>query len=156
MKAVLVMTDQNLDAWQFTCRLNADRADYVRALSDRLEISAAETVRLALDVVTDRVPPSLFDELRELPPDTRQELARLTQEVNRIGTNVNQAVRAINTRAVDEMFIREAEEDDVDRDEIEQMRVELEDLRIVLKREMQEVFLELVELRERVKNACQS
>lgn len=151
------MTEQNLDAWQFTCRLNADRADYVRALSDRLEISAAETVRLALDYVGDRVPPSLFDELRELPPETRKELARLTQEVNRIGTNVNQAVRAINTRAVDEMFIREAEEDDdVDRQEIEQMRAELEDLRIVLKREMQEVFLELVELRERVKNACQS
>lgn len=156
MKADLVMTDQNLDAWQFTCRLNADRADYVRALSDRLEISAAETVRLALDVLTDRVPPSLFDELRELPPETRKELARLTQEVNRIGTNVNQAVCAINTRAVDEMFIREAEEDDVDRDEIVQMRAELEDLRIVLKREMQEVFLELVELRERVKNACRS
>lgn len=150
------MTKQNLDAWQFTCRLNADRADYVRALSDRLEISAAETVRLALDVLTDRVPPALFDELRELPPDIRQELARLTQEVNRIGTNVNQAVRAVNTRAVEEMFIREAEEDDVDRDEIEQMRAELEDLRIVLKREMQEVFLELVELRERVTNTCQS
>lgn len=90
------MTGQNLDAWQFTCRLNADRADYVRALSDRLEISAAETVRLALDVLTDRVPPSLFDELRELPPETRKELARLTQEVNRIGTNVNQLVRAAN------------------------------------------------------------
>lgn len=156
MKADLVMTDQNLDAWQFTCRLNADRADYVRALSDRLEISAAETVRLALDYVCDRVPPSLFEELRELPPETRKELARLTQEVNRIGVNVNQAVRAINTRAVDEMFIREAEEDDVDRDEIEQMRAELEDLRIVLKREMQEVFLELVELGERVKNVCRS
>ncbi|WP_158014721.1 hypothetical protein [Corynebacterium sp. HMSC059E07] len=150
------MTDQNLDAWQFTCRLNADRADYVRALSDRLEISAAETVRLALDYVCDRVPSSLFEELRELPPETRKELARLTQEVNRIGVNVNQAVRAINTRAVDEMFIREAEEDDVDRDEIEQMRAELEDLRIVLKREMQEVFLELVELGERVKNVCRS
>lgn len=90
------MTEQNLDAWQFTCRLNADRADYVRALSERLEMSAAEVVRLALDVLTERVPPSLFEELRELPPQTRQELARLTQEVNRIGANVNQLVRAAN------------------------------------------------------------
>lgn len=90
------MTEQNLDAWQFTCRLNVDRADYVRALSERLEMSAAEVVRLALDVLTERVPPSLFEELRELPPETRQELARLTQEVNRIGTNVNQLVRAAN------------------------------------------------------------
>ena len=90
------MTEQNLDAWQFTCRLNADRADYVRARSDRLEMSAAEVVRLALDVLTERVPPSLFEELRELPPETRQELAQLTQEVNRIGTNVNQLVRAAN------------------------------------------------------------
>ena len=90
------MTEQNLDAWQFTCRLNADRADYVRALSDRLELSSAEIMRLALDVLTERVPPSLFEELRELPPETRQELARLTQGVNRIGTNVNQLVRAAN------------------------------------------------------------
>ena len=150
------MTKQNLDAWQFTCRLNVDRADYVRALADRMELPAAEVVRLALDVLTDRVPPSLFDELRELPPETRKELARLTQEVNRIGTNVNQAVRAINTRAVDEMFIREAEEDGADPEEIEKKRAELEDLRIVLKREMQEVFLELVELRERVSEACRS
>lgn len=90
------MTKQNLDAWQFTCRLNADRADYVRALADRMELPAAEVVRLALDVLTERVPPSLFDELRELPPQTRKELARLTQEVNRIGVNVNQLVRAAN------------------------------------------------------------
>ena len=90
------MTEQNLDAWQFTCRLNADRADYVRALSDRLELSSAEIMRLALDVLTERVPPSLFEELRDLPPETRQELARLTQGVNRIGTNVNQLVRAAN------------------------------------------------------------
>lgn len=151
------MTDQNLDALRLTCRFDADAADYVRGLADLLELPIAEVVRLALDYVGDRVPPSLFDELRELPPETRKELARLTQGVNRIGTNVNQAVRAINTRAVDEMFIREAEEDDdVDRQEIEQMRSELEDLRAVLKREMQEIFLELVELRERVKNACQS
>ena len=90
------MTEQNLDAWQFTCRLNADRADYVRALSDRLELSSAELMRLALDVLTERVPPSLFEELRDLPPETRQDLARLTQGVNRIGTNVNQLVRAAN------------------------------------------------------------
>lgn len=151
------MTKENLDALRLTCRFDADAADYVRGLADLLELPIAEVVRLALDYVGDRVPPSLFEELRELPPETRKELARLTQEVNRIGTNVNQAVRAINTRAVDEMFIREAEEDDdVDRQEIEQMRAELEDLRAVLKREMQEIFLELVELRERVKNACQS
>lgn len=150
------MTDQNLDAWQFTCRLNADRADYVRALSDRLEISAAETVRLALDSLTKRVPPSMFEELRELPPETRKELARLTQEVNKIGTNVNQAVRAVNTRVVDEMFILEAEEDGADPGEIEKKRAELGDLRAVIKREMQEVFLELVRLRGELEAACQS
>lgn len=150
------MTDQNLDALRLTCRFDADAADYVRGLADLLELPIAEVVRLALDYVGDRVPPSLFDELRELPPETRKELARLTQEVNRIGTNVNQAVRAINTRAVDEMFILEAKGDGAKPQEIEQMRAELEDLRTVLKREMQEVFLELVELRKRVSNACQS
>lgn len=90
------MTKQNFDALRFTCRLDKERADYVRALSDRLELSSAEIMRLALDVLTERVPPSLFEELRELPPETRQELARLTQGVNRIGTNVNQLVRAAN------------------------------------------------------------
>ncbi|WP_408911533.1 hypothetical protein ACKFRZ_03860 [Corynebacterium gottingense] len=150
------MTDQNLDALRLTCRFDADAADYVRGLADLLELPIAEVVRLALDYVGDRVPPSLFDELRELPPETRKELARLTQEVNRIGTNVNQAVRAVNTRAVDEMFILEAKGDGAKPQEIGQMRSELEDLRIVLKREMQEVFLELVELRGRVSKACQS
>lgn len=90
------MTKQNLDALRFTCRLDKERADYVRALSDRLELSSAEIMRLALDVLTERVPPSLFEELRELPPETRKELALLTQEVNRIGANVNQLVRAAN------------------------------------------------------------
>lgn len=150
------MTKQNLDAWQFTCRLNADRADYVRALADRMELPAAEVVRLALDVLTERVPPSLFDELRELPPETRREIARLTQAVNRIGTNVNQAVRAVNTRVVDEMFILEAEEDGADPKEIEKMRADLESLRAVLKGEMQEIFLELVKLRGELETGCQS
>lgn len=132
------MTEQNLDAWQFTCRLNADRADYVRALSDRLEISAAETVRLALDVLTDRVPPALFDELRELPPETRKELAILTQEVNRIGTNVNQLVRAANALTA-ELLI---DGYDPDPFEIETALTCVND--------------ELRLLRKRVSNACQS
>lgn len=150
------MTKQNFDALRLTCRFDKERADYVRALSDRMEISAAETVRLALDSLTDRVPPSMFEELRELPPETRKELARLTQEVNRIGTNVNQAVRAVNTRVVDEMFILEAEEDGADPKEIEKTRTDLEDLRAVLKNEMQEIFLELVKLRGKLEAACQS
>lgn len=132
------MTDQNLDAWQFTCRLNADRADYVRALSDRLEISAAETVRLALDSLTKRVPPSMFEELRELPPETRKELARLTQEVNRIGTNVNQLVRAANALTA-ELLI---DGYDPDPSEIEKALTCVKD--------------ELRLLRKRVSNACQS
>lgn len=90
------MTGQNLDALRLTCRFDAERADYLRALADRMELPAAEVVRLALDSLTGRVPPSLFEELRQLPPETRQELARLTQEANRIGTNVNQLVRAAN------------------------------------------------------------
>lgn len=131
------MTNQKLDAWEFTCRLNADRADYVRALSDRLEISAAETVRLALDVLTERVPPSLFEELRELPPDTRQELARLTQKVNRIGVNVNQLVRAANALTA-ELLI---DGYDPDPSEIETALTCVKD--------------ELRLLEERVKQACQ-
>lgn len=90
------MTGQNLDALRLTCRFDAERADYLRALADRMELPTAEVVRLALDSLTGRVPPSVFEELRQLPPETRQELARLTQEVNRIGTNVNQLVRAAN------------------------------------------------------------
>lgn len=151
------MMERNLDALRLTCRFDAEQADYVRALADRMELPAAEVVRLAVGVLVERVPPSLFDELKELPPETRDDLKRLTQEVNRIGTNVNQAVRAINTRVVDEMFILEAEEDDdVDRQEIEQMRTDLEDLRAVIVQEMRDVFLELQELRERVSEACQS
>ncbi|WLP86163.1 plasmid mobilization relaxosome protein MobC [Corynebacterium stationis] len=130
------MTKQNLDAWQFTCRLNADRADYVRALADRMELPAAEVVRLALDVLTERVPPSLFDELRELPPETRKELARLTQEVNRIGVNVNQLVRAANAVTAELMI----DGYDPDPSEIEKALTGVND--------------ELVKLRRRVSDAC--
>lgn len=130
------MTKQNLDAWQFTCRLNADRADYVRALADRMELPAAEVVRVALDVLTERVPPSLFDELRELPPQTRKELARLTQEVNRIGVNVNQLVRAANAVTAELMI----DGYDPDPSEIEKALTCVQD--------------ELRLLRDRVCNAC--
>ena len=132
------MTKQNLDAWQFTCRLNADRADYVRALADRMELPAAEVVRLALDVLTERVPPSLFDELRELPPQTRKELARLTQEVNRIGVNVNQLVRAANAVTAELMI----DGYDPDPSEIEKALTCVQD--------------ELRLLRKRVSEACRS
>ena len=122
-----------------------------------MEQPKADVMRVAIDALMKGESRKTHKELQELPPETRQELARLTQEVNRIGTNVNQAVRAINTRVVDEMFILEAEEDDdVDRQEIEQMRADLEDLRVVVKREMQQVFLELVKLRGELEAGCLS
>lgn len=110
------MSREKFDAWRFTCRLDGARADYVRVLSDRLELSAAEVVRLSLDVVTERVPPKVFDELKELPPETRREIEKLTLEVNRVGVNVNQAVRAINSRVVSEL-VDEDEDDDAGEDE---------------------------------------
>lgn len=105
------MSREKLDAWRFTCRLDGARADYVRVLSDRLGMSAAEVVRLSLDVVTERVPPKVFDELKELPPETRREIEKLTREVNRVGVNVNQAVRAINSRVVSELVDEDVDED---------------------------------------------
>lgn len=105
------MSREKFDAWRFTCRLDGARADYVRVLSDRLELSAAEVVRLSLDVVTERVPPKVFDELKELPPETRREIEKLTLEVNRVGVNVNQAVRAINSRVVSELVDEDVDDD---------------------------------------------
>mgnify|MGYP002721079765 CR=1 FL=1 len=132
------MTNQKLDAWEFTCRLNKERADYVRALADELELPAVEVVRLSIDYVAKRVPPSLFEQLQELPPDTRQELARLTQEVNRIGVNVNQLVRAANALTA-ELLI-----DGYDPDPFE------------IEKALTCVNDELRLLRKRVSNACQS
>ena len=132
------MTKQKLDALRITCRFDAERADYVRALADRMELPAAEVVRLALDVLTERVPPSLFDELRELPPQTRKELARLTQEVNRIGVNVNQLVRAANAVTAELMI----DGYDPDPSEIEKALTCVQD--------------ELRLLRKRVSEACRS
>lgn len=150
------MTKQNFDALRITCRFDKERADFVRGFADEMERPKADVVRVAIDALMKSTSRQALKQLRELPSKTRQELARLTQEVNRIGTNVNQAVRAVNTRVVDEMLVLEAEDDGVDRQEIEKMRTDLEDLRAVLKGEMQEIFLELVKLRGEVETACQS
>lgn len=150
------MTKRNLDALRLTCRFDAEQADYVRALADRMELPAAEVVRLAVGVLVERVPPSLFDELKELPPETRAELSLLTQEVNHIGVNVNQAVRAINTHAVEEIYVLEAERDGAGPEEIAQLRAELGNSGTTLKSEMRDVLLELQELRKRVSEACRS
>ena len=106
------MSREKFDAWRFTCRLDGARADYVRVLSERLGMSAAEVVRLSLDVVTERVPPKVFDELKELPPETRRGIEKLTREVNSVGVNVNQAVRAINSRVVSELVGEDGDGDD--------------------------------------------
>lgn len=132
------MTEQNLDAWQFTCRLNADRADYVRVLADRMGLSAGGVMRLALDSLIKHVPSSVLEELRELPPETRQELARLTQEVNRIGTNVNQIVRVANALTAERLI------DDYDPDPFE------------IEKALTCVNDELRLLRERVSETCRS
>lgn len=150
------MTKQNFDALRITCRFDKERADFVRGFADEMEQSKADVVRIAIDTLMNALSRQTLKQLRELPPETRKELARLTQEVNRIGTNVNQAVRAINTRVVDEMFVLEAERERESRQKIEQMRTDLGDLSAVIESEMQKIFLELVELRERVSSTCQS
>lgn len=132
------MTKRNLDALRLTCRFDAEQADYVRALADRMELPAAEVVRLAVGVLVERVPPSLFDELKELPPETRDELKRLTQEVNRIGVNVNQLVRAANAVTAELMV----DGYDPDPDEIE--------------RSLARVNYQLRRLHDRVEAACRS
>lgn len=132
------MAKRNLDALRLTCRFDAEQADYVRALADRMELPAAEVVRLAVGVLVERVPPSLFDELKELPPETRDELKRLTQEVNRIGTNVNQLVRAANAVTAELMI----DGYDPDLDEIERSLACVND--------------ELRLLHDRVEAACRS
>ena len=131
------MTRLNVDALRLTCRFDAERADYLRALSDHMGLSTAEVVRLALDSLTGRVPPALFEELKELPPETRQELARLTQAVNRIGTNVNQLVCAANALTAEALI------DGYDPDPSEIVKA------------LTCVNDELRLLRERVKSSCQ-
>lgn len=146
------MSREKLDAWRFTCRLDGARADYVRVLSDRLELSAAEVVRLSLDVLTERVPPKVFDELKELPPETRREIGKLTQEVNRVGVNVNQAVRVINSRVVSEL-VGEDEDDDADEGVADSVRVK--SLGEDLIEEMTLIREKLIRLRGLLEESCQ-
>ena len=145
------MSREKFDAWRFTCRLDGARADYVRVLSERLEMSAAEVVRLSLDVVTERVPPKVFDELKELPPETRREIEKLTREVNSVGVNVNQAVRAINSRVVSEL-VGEPVDDDADEGEAESVRVK--SLGEDLIGEMTLIREKLIELRGLLEESC--
>ena len=145
------MSREKFDAWRFTCRLDGARADYVRVLSERLEMSAAEVVRLSLDVVTERVPPKVFDELKELPPETRREIEKLTREVNSVGVNVNQAVRAINSRVVSEL-VGEPVDDDADEGEAESVRVK--SLGEDLIGEMTLIREKLIKLRGLLEGSC--
>lgn len=145
------MSREKFDAWRFTCRLDGARADYVRVLSERLGMSAAEVVRLSLDVVTERVPPKVFDELKELPPETRREIEKLTREVNRVGVNVNQAVRAINSRVVSEL-VGEPVDDDVD--EGEAVSVRIKSLGEDLIEEMTLIREKLIKLRGLLEESC--
>lgn len=145
------MSREKFDAWRFTCRLDGARADYVRVLSERLEMSAAEVVRLSLDVVTERVPPKVFDELKELPPETRREIEKLTQEVNRVGVNVNQAVRAINSRVVSEL-VGEPVDDDADEGEADSVRIK--SLGEDLIEEMTLIREKLIKLRGLLEESC--
>ena len=155
------MSRGKFDAWRFTCRLDGARADYVRVLSDRLGLSAAEVVRLSLDVVTERVPPKVFDELKELPPETRREIEKLTLEVNRVGVNVNQAVRAINSRVVSELVDEDVDEDggedgDVDDDAGEGVAdsVRVKSLGEDLIEEMTLIREKLIRLRGLLEESC--
>ena len=145
------MSREKFDAWRFTCRLDGVRADYVRVLSERLGMSAAEVVRLSLDVVTERVPPKVFDELKELPPETRREIEKLTREVNRVGVNVNQAVRAINSRVVSEL-VGEPVDDDVDEGEADSVRIK--SLGEDLIEEMTLIREKLIKLRGLLEESC--
>lgn len=145
------MSREKFDAWRFTCRLDGARADYVRVLSERLEMSAAEVVRLSLDVVTERVPPKVFDELKELPPETRREIEKLTQEVNRVGVNVNQAVRAINSRVVSELVDEDVDEED---DEGVADSVRVKSLGEDLIEEMTLIREKLIKLRGLLEESC--
>lgn len=146
------MSREKFDAWRFTCRLDGARADYVRVLSDRLGLSAAEVVRLSLDVVTERVPPKVFDELKELPPETRREIEKLTQEVNRVGVNVNQAVRAINSRVVSELVGEDEDGDDADGGVTDSVRVK--SLGEDLVEEMTLIREKLIKLRGLLEESC--
>lgn len=145
------MSREKFDAWRFTCRLDGARADYVRVLSERLEMSAAEVVRLSLDVVTERVPPKVFDELKELPPETRREIEKLTREVNRVGVNVNQAVRAINSRVVSELVDEDVDEGD---DEGVADSVRVKSLGEDLIEEMTLIREKLIKLRGLLEESC--
>lgn len=154
------MSREKFDAWRFTCRLDGARADYVRVLSDRLGMSAAEVVRLSLDVVTERVPPRVFDELKELPPETRREIEKLTREVNRVGVNVNQAVRAINSRVVSELVDEDVDGDggeDEDGDDVSEGVVDsvrVKSLGEDLIEEMTLIREKLIELRGLLEESC--
>ena len=50
--------------------------------------------------------------MKELPPETRRGIEKLTREVNSVGVNVNQAVRAINSRVVSELVGEDGDGDD--------------------------------------------
>lgn len=93
-----------------TVRLDADRSDLLAELSQRLGVGEAEVLRIALDALTDRIPPGFFTPPREFDDETKAVIAHYMRSLSAVGNNLNQLVRSTHLHDWPESLIGSVDE----------------------------------------------
>ena len=81
--------------YRFTLRLDEEQEKFVKEVAERMDMTVPEVVRGAVDNLAMTLPVGWENKLNELPPETLKALNKFTEQIRRIGVNVNGATRTL-------------------------------------------------------------
>ena len=81
--------------YRFTLRLDEEQEQFVKEVAGRLDMTVPEVVRGAVDNLAMTLPTGWESKLNELPPETLKTLNMYTEQIRRIGVNMNGATRTL-------------------------------------------------------------
>lgn len=81
--------------YRFTLRLDEEQEKLVKEVAERLDMTVPEVVRGAVDNLAMTLPVGWENKLNELPPETLKTLNQFTEQIRRIGVNLNGATRTL-------------------------------------------------------------
>lgn len=81
--------------YRFTLRLDEEQEKFVKEVAERMDMTVPELVRGAVDNLAMNLPVGWENKLNELPPETLKALNQFTEQIRRIGVNMNGATRTL-------------------------------------------------------------